>query len=72
MKKPQKIMNSQLNCESCGKPFECGAKTGNCWCFEVDLDPEKLAKLRKEFESCLCRECLLTHEQTQKDPKIWY
>lgn len=51
-------MNNPLNCESCGEPFECGAKTGNCWCFEVELDAEKLAKLREEFESCLCRECL--------------
>lgn len=52
------ISNQTLTCESCGKPFECGAKTGKCWCFEVDLDAEKLAKLREDFENCLCQECL--------------
>lgn len=70
MKKTQKILDNNLTCESCGKPFECGAKTGSCWCFEVELDTEKLAELREEFQNCLCRECLLSHEQTRKDTKI--
>lgn len=62
MKKTQTIMDN-LTCESCGKPFECGAQIGKCWCFEVELDGEKLAKLRESFEKCLCRECLEKSEE---------
>ncbi len=63
------ITTEKLACEACGKFFECGANTGKCWCFEVELDGEKLAELRDNFKSCLCRECLLSHEQTRKDSK---
>lgn len=54
----KEINNEQIICESCEKPFECGAKTGKCWCFEVNLSEQKLGELREEFDSCLCRECL--------------
>lgn len=57
MKKTQTAMDN-LTCESCGKSFECGANVGKCWCFEVELDADKLAELRENFEKCLCRECL--------------
>ena len=46
-------------CESCGKDFSCGANTGKCWCFEVDLSRETLAKLQEDFKSCLCEDCLV-------------
>ena len=45
-------------CESCGKNFTCGAKTEKCWCFEIDLNTETLAKLQEDFKSCLCQDCL--------------
>jgi Cysteine-rich CWC len=45
-------------CESCGKDFNCGANTKKCWCFEIDLNAETLAKLQEDFKSCLCVECL--------------
>jgi Cysteine-rich CWC len=48
-----------LICESCKKQFSCGAKTEKCWCFEMNLESETLSKLRQNFKSCLCIECLL-------------
>jgi hypothetical protein len=52
------IMENTLTCESCGVEFSCGADTGKCWCFEIDLKDESLAKLREEFNNCLCENCL--------------
>jgi len=53
----QKIFAKSL-CASCGEEFGCGAKVGECWCFEVESDGEVLAMLRDEFKDCLCQDCL--------------
>jgi hypothetical protein len=45
-------------CEACGKEFGCGAASAKCWCFEIDLSKETLGKLRQDFKSCLCKDCL--------------
>ncbi len=45
-------------CESCGKEFSCGANVGECWCFAVEVKAETLAKLREDFDKCLCQDCL--------------
>jgi hypothetical protein len=45
-------------CEACGAEFSCGANAGKCWCFEIDSSAETLAKLRENFTSCLCENCL--------------
>lgn len=50
--------NDKLTCESCGKEFSCGANTGKCWCFEIDLSEEHLAQLKETFQNCLCENCL--------------
>ena len=47
-----------LTCEACGKFFECGAKTGKCWCFAVAIEPQNLAQLKERYQNCLCQECL--------------
>jgi len=47
-----------LICELCKRQFSCGAKAEKCWCFEMDLESEALAKLRENFKSCLCEDCL--------------
>ena len=47
-----------LICESCGREFSCGAKTGNCWCFDLEISPESLTELQSEFQNCLCGNCL--------------
>jgi hypothetical protein len=48
----------KLICKACGKDFSCGANTGKCWCFEIDLEKEALAEFRKNFQNCLCPDCL--------------
>jgi len=58
----------KIICQSCGRDFSCGANEQNCWCFEVELKPETLPKLREDFKSCLCRNCLkLANLQTSPD-----
>jgi len=44
-------------CPRCGAKFDCG-KSGKCWCFEVDVPPAILEKIDKEYNSCLCPDCL--------------
>jgi Cysteine-rich CWC len=53
-----------LICEACGESFECGAKTGKCWCFEIDLSEEKLANLKENFDKCLCPKCLISETKS--------
>jgi hypothetical protein len=69
----QKMLEEKLPetkiCEACDKDFQCSATSEKCWCFEVDLSAETLAKLQKDFKSCLCKDCLLSHEQTRIDTK---
>lgn len=48
----------QSQCESCGRPFRCGANLGGCWCSQVPLDDDARQALRDRFSGCLCRECL--------------
>jgi Cysteine-rich CWC len=48
----------KLACESCGVEFICQADQSKCWCSDVQISPENLTKLAKNFNNCLCRECL--------------
>jgi hypothetical protein len=50
--------STEIICESCGENFACGAKSEKCWCFGLELNSETLAKLKLDFQSCLCRQCL--------------
>ena len=45
-------------CEACGNEFVCGATLAGCWCSEIKLTDEIRAELRKNYERCLCRDCL--------------
>ncbi len=51
-------VSEKIICQSCGEAFSCGANVGKCWCFSVELKAEMLAELRKNFERCLCEDCL--------------
>lgn len=44
-------------CPKCGKAFEC-LHNENCWCLGYEVSPENLEILRKEYENCLCPDCL--------------
>lgn len=45
-------------CESCQKEFSCGVESEKCWCFEVEIKPQTLEELKKDFMNCLCKDCL--------------
>jgi hypothetical protein len=45
-------------CPRCETTFECGARSGNCWCAEVTLDDAVRADLVRFYEGCLCPACL--------------
>lgn len=53
-------------CESCGAEFFCGAESEKCWCFEIALSAETLAKLQKDFKYCLCGNCLIKNGKKEK------
>lgn len=49
---------SLKSCSKCKTNFECGNEKPGCWCEDFFLDIETLAKLRKEYDNCLCSNCL--------------
>lgn len=46
----------QKTCENCGATFPCQPE--GCWCFDVELSNDQSAKLKENFEDCLCEKCL--------------
>lgn len=51
-------------CPRCGKSFECG-KSGKCWCYELDVPNSILEKIEKDYDSCLCPDCLKEFSSTK-------
>ncbi len=62
--------SNQKICESCQKEFSCGVESEKCWCFEVEIKPQTLEELKKDFANCLCKDCLEEKNQTKKDKII--
>lgn len=52
-------------CESCGEEFTCGASIKGCWCMKVTLSDETREEMKKEFNDCLCPDCLAKLEEKQ-------
>lgn len=56
-------------CPLCGESNACGAQTGatSCWCFEVTIGPEVLARIPEEAsgKACLCSRCARGEGATQ-------
>lgn len=59
------ILTEKDTCPRCGAKFHCG-KGGKCWCFGVDLPVSVLEKVNKEYNSCLCPECLKVLSEAAK------
>ncbi len=55
--------SEKLVCESCGESFSCGSKTGDCWCFDVEIGTETLADIKTKYKDCLCNKCLTEPRQ---------
>jgi hypothetical protein len=52
------VLRQPMPCQSCGEDFICGAGLTGCWCMEIKLDAPARAKMRQQFQDCLCRNCL--------------
>jgi len=57
MDKHNKKLVEEDICPRCGKEFHC-SKSAKCWCYELDIPPETMENLQREYENCLCPECL--------------
>lgn len=53
----ENLSNKKI-CESCQAEFSCGVEAEKCWCFDVEIKPQTLEELRKDFANCLCKDCL--------------
>jgi ribosomal protein L34E len=53
-------------CPRCGKEFHC-SKSAKCWCYEVDTSPSLLEEIQKNYDSCLCPDCLKSLNEKSKD-----
>jgi hypothetical protein len=50
-------------CAACGASFLCYARCAPageapCWCSQISLREETLARLREQYRDCLCEACL--------------
>ncbi|WP_304995858.1 cysteine-rich CWC family protein [Salinispirillum sp. LH 10-3-1] len=64
-----------LHCPVCGEPNACApAASGSfdtpCWCTEVVIDPDALAKIPEHLrqQACLCKRCA-TKESANVDTR---
>lgn len=51
--------HEEKKCPRCGSDFEC--KVGdiaNCQCNAIPVTPETVALVSKNYDDCLCRDCL--------------
>jgi len=53
----------QKTCSKCGVEFGCQNEIPGCWCEKISLDEEALAKLKLEYDNCLCPVCLKSFER---------
>ena len=53
-----------VKCDGCGADFTCGASLSGCWCMKVEVSREARAKLRSQFNTCVCRDCLEKAQRT--------
>lgn len=51
----------QKICPACGAIFPC--LPGACWCAALRLRPQTLQELRRDYDGCLCPQCLLALAQ---------
>jgi ribosomal protein L34E len=54
-------LSAPERCKKCGEPFHC-SKSAKCWCYELSIPAEKLEELQKEYDGCLCPDCLKEYE----------
>ena len=50
-------IHEMKKCPRCGKAFICSASP-RCWCYEYDIPVDQLEFIEREYDSCLCPDCL--------------
>ncbi len=58
----QEVPEELSTCPKCGSKFHCST-SGKCWCVELYVPPEKMEQIRREFDSCLCPNCLKEYSE---------
>jgi ribosomal protein L34E len=53
----QRQKDKSKACSCCGKKFGC-TETEMCWCGDVTLTQQDRDRLKKEYDDCLCPDCL--------------
>jgi hypothetical protein len=51
-------------CPACGSTFKCST-SHKCWCYEINVPAEVMAKIQDEFDGCLCSDCLYRISKSQ-------
>jgi hypothetical protein len=62
---PEPAQDDTVLCPRCSSPFECGAKTGGCWCTGVVLDDQIRADLASFYKGCLTLRLGIPQEEPQ-------
>ncbi|MFM8441492.1 MAG: cysteine-rich CWC family protein, partial [Acidobacteriota bacterium] len=55
-------------CSRCGGDFRCGAESGECWCFNIEVEKsrEVFERLSRRYEDCLCEKCLTEESRCEE------
>ncbi len=53
-------MNKQ--CPRCSKTFHCDSDS-DCWCESANIHKKEMILIMKNFDDCLCPECLAVFEE---------
>ena len=56
---------TEKKCSKCGALFGCNADSNGCWCENYSIDTNTLQQLKKDFENCLCEDCLKQYASTK-------
>ena len=52
-------------CSRCEIEFNCQNETKGCWCENYSLKEKVLVQLKKDFDNCLCEDCLKEHADSE-------
>ncbi|MBQ4421321.1 MAG: cysteine-rich CWC family protein [Bacteroidales bacterium] len=55
-------------CPKCKEEFEC-KHNENCFCMKYSISEQNLNILKKEFDNCLCEDCLKEYAIKQEETK---
>ena len=66
-------MIDPAKCPLCGQPNECqlctvAAYKGACWCAQLEIPGELLARVPEEFRNraCICRKCVVNFQRERE------